>query len=64
MPYKANDGRICYNITKTMGKNTTIQGDRFDHFLSQADEKINYYESNFRFENPYNPQKKVVEFNI
>ena len=47
-----------------MARNATIQGDRFDHFLSQADQKINYYTSNFRSDNPYNPNKMVVEFNI
>merc|ERR1712062_602732 len=39
-------------------------GDRFDHFLSQADLKINYYDSKFRRDNPYNPNKMLAEFNI
>ena len=47
-----------------MGRTATIQGDRFDHFLSKADQKINYYESMFRNDNPYNPKGKMVEFNI
>ena len=64
-PYKANPGRICYSITKSVSEGTaTIQGDRLDHFLSKADQRINYYESLFRKENPYNPYNKVVEFNI
>ena len=32
--------------------------------MSQADEKINYYESSFRTSNPYNPHKMLAEFNI
>ena len=39
-------------------------GDRFDYFLSQADEKINYYESQVRTSNPYNPYGMLAEFNI
>ena len=45
-------------------RTATIQGDRLDHFLSQADRKINYYDSYIRKDNPYNPYSKVVEFNI
>ena len=63
-PFKANEGRICYNITKTLGRNATIQGDRLDHFLSQADLKINYYDSMVRQTNPYNPRNMLAEFNI
>ena len=47
-----------------MGRNTTIQGDRLDHFLSQADLKINYYDSMVRQSNPYNPRNMLCEFNI
>ena len=47
-----------------MGRTATIQGDRLDHFLSQADLKINYYDSMWRQTNPYNPKNMLCEFNI
>ena len=63
-PYKANQYRICYHISKTYGKNTGITGDRLDYFLSEADRKINYYESQIGRSNPYNPHRMLAEFNI
>ena len=63
-PYKANQYRVCYHISKTYGKNTTVTGDRLDYFLSEADRKINYFESQVGRSNPCNPHKMLAEFNI
>ena len=35
-----------------------------DYFLSQADQKINYWESKWQWENPHNPRNMVAEFDI
>ena len=42
-PYKEDYKRWCYQITKPLSAAHSKWGDRFDHFLSEADQKINYY---------------------
>ena len=63
-PFKHDYYRMCYNITKTMRKANNPLGDKFDYFLSEADQKINYWESAWRTTNPYNPYRLTAEFNI
>ena len=63
-PYKADKGRICYQITKPIGAQANIMGDKLDRFLSKADQQINYYDSMLRETNPYNPHGKLVEFQL
>ena len=47
-----------------MRKASTPIGDKFDYFLSEADQKINYWDSACRSKNPYNPYSMVEEFSI
>ena len=35
-----------------------------DYFLHTADQKINYWESVYKRDNPYNPYNMIAEFNI
>ncbi|CDW90073.1 UNKNOWN [Stylonychia lemnae] len=64
-PYKENQHRFCYSITKRMGKRANQHGDKFDFFLYQADRKINFYKPSYLNEdNPYNPLKLETEIKI
>ena len=63
-PYKHDYYRQCYNITKTLKNQKTPVGDKFDFFLNQADQRINYWESSIGRSNPYNPFNMVSEFSI
>ena len=47
-----------------MRKANNPLGDKFEYFLSEADQKINYWESAWRSTNPYNPYRLTAEFNI
>lgn len=64
-PYKLNTKRVCYHITKPEFEGGGLTGDRFDMFLSNADKRINYWETGFaRRKNPWNPYDMLAEFNI
>lgn len=66
-PYKHDYTRMCYNITKTLDPRTSkANGDRLDYFLSNADQKINYYDDpmNWHGNNPFNPYNMEAQFSI
>ena len=64
-PYKQDYKRYCYMISKAVKGRVDANGDRFDHFLSNADQKINYYDSTLTGgRNPYNPYGMIAEFDI
>ena len=49
---------------KKQGNKMTPAGDKFDHFLYNADRNINHYKSQIGLENPYNPMRLITEIKI